>query len=787
MTPPSVEGGGPRAAEGLLGRVGRTAYRRRRTVLAAWLAGLVAVLALSRAFGGEFTADYAAPGSDSQRAQHLLEERFASQSGSVVTVVVRADDGVRAVRGAVGELLTDLRAAEHVSRVEDPYATPGAIDADGRTLVTEVRLDVANGADMPVEDTTRLMDIAREHSTSGTRVFLGGQAVATAEGGPVGSEAIGLAVAAVILLLTFGSVVAAGLPLVVALAGLAVSAFATGLVIRLVDAPEWSTSLAAMLGIGIGIDYVLLMVTRFREARAAGLAPEDATAATMDTAGRSVLVAGVTVVVSLLGLFAMGLAYMRGAALVAIVGVLVVLAASATLFPALLGFLGGRVDRLRLPLPRRRSGTPPVDGDGHVRPGRGWLWWSGLVQRHRIAAAVAGTAVMLALAAPFAGVRFGFPDAGNNPADSMTRQTYDAVADGFGPGANAPLLLVVQLPERGDDAVLAPLRSAAADTAGVASVQAPLVNPAGDTAVLRVVPATGPQDEATGDLVGRLRDRTVPDVTDGTGARVYVGGASAASIDSTDDLAGRIPYLITGVIVLSMLLLLAAFRSVVVPLKAALMNLLSVAAAYGVVSLVLQGGWAGRLVGIDTPTPLPPFVTVLMFAVLFGLSMDYEVFLLSRVRESWLRTGDSARSVTEGLAGTGRVITAAAAIMVAVFLAFVPSTEIVLKLIGVGMASAILLDATVVRMVLVPATMHLLGRRNWWMPRWLDRWLPELHIEGRPEQRVGPGPTDLTGRPGPADRSIRSGGSDRSAPDGDGPASREPGTEIASGPAAQRG
>ncbi|MFD4685413.1 MMPL family transporter, partial [Streptomyces sp. NPDC058461] len=351
----------------------------------------------------------------------------------------------------------------------------------------------------------------------------------------------------------------------------------------------------------------------------------------------------------------------------------------------------------------------------------------------------------------------------------------------------------VQLPERGDDAVLAPLRSAAAGTAGVASVQPPLVNPAGDTAVLRVVPATGPQDEATGDLVGRLRDRTVPEVTDGTGARVYVGGASAASIDSTDDLAGRIPYLITGVIVLSMLLLLAAFRSVVVPLKAALMNLLSVAAAYGVVSLVLQGGWAGRLVGIDTPTPLPPFVTVLMFAVLFGLSMDYEVFLLSRVRASWLRTGDSARSVTEGLAGTGRVITAAAAIMVAVFLAFVPSTEIVLKLIGVGMASAILLDATVVRMVLVPATMHLLGRRNWWMPRWLDRWLPELHIEGRPEQRVGPGLTDLAGRSGPADRSSPAdrsgpaGGSDRSAPDGDVPASREPGTETSAESAAQRG
>jgi len=725
-------------ADGLLGRVGRRAHRRRGTVVLMWLGALLAVLALSRTFGGDFTVDYSAPGSESQRAQQLLEQRFPSESGAVVTAVVQADDGVRSVRGPVDELLGELRSAPHVSRVDDPYAAPGAIDADGRTLVANVRLDVTNGADMPVEDTTKLIDIAHEHSADGVRVFLGGQAVSLAEGGSIGSEALGLAVAAVILLLTFGSVVAAGLPLLVALAGLAVSGLATGLVIRFVDAPDWSTSLAAMLGIGIGIDYVLLMVTRFREARAAGLNSEDATAATLDTAGRSVLVAGVTVIVSLLGLFAMGLSYMRGAALVAIVGVLVVLAAATTLFPALLGYFGTRIDRLRLPLPRRRrtakaaQAAPAVDADGHIRPSRAWLWWSGLIRRHRYAAALAGTAIMLTLAAPFLGVRFGFPDAGNNRDASMTRRAYDAVADGFGPGANAPLQLVVRLPD-GDDSVLAPLRTATADTSGVASVLPPRLNPAGDTAVLTVTPTTGPQDDATQKLVNRLRDDTIPTATEGTTAQVHVGGASARSIDSTADLARRIPYLIAGVIVLSMLLLLAAFRSIAIPIKAALMNLLSVAASYGVVALVLQGGWAGRLIGIDTPTPLPPFVTVLMFAVLFGLSMDYEVFLLSRVRESWLRHGDSTKAVTDGLAGTGRVITAAAAIMIAVFLAFVPSTEVVLKLIGVGMASAILLDATVVRLILVPATMHLLGRRNWWIPAWLDRRMPELHVEGRPE------------------------------------------------------
>ncbi|MFD4749804.1 MMPL family transporter [Streptomyces rubiginosohelvolus] len=715
--------GGP--AEGLLARVGRRAYRRRGMVLLTWLAALIAVFALSRAFGGDFNADYAAPGSESKRAQQLLEDRFPQESGAALSVVIQTKDGAAAARDDVSDLVKDLRSVPHVADVNDPYTTPGAVNADGQTLLAGMRLDVATAAEMPVEDTRQIIDIAEQHDGDGVRVFVGGQAVVLADGGPIGSEAIGLAAAAFILLLTFGSVVAAGLPILVAVAALAVSSLATTLVIRFADAPDWSTSLAAMLSIGIGIDYVLLMVTRYREARAAGLSNEDATAKTLDTAGRSVLVAGVTVLVSLLGLFAMGLSYMRGASLVAMVGVLVVLAAAVTLFPALLGYLGNRIDRLRIPLPRRRR----VRSQG---PGKGWMRWSRFIQRHRLAAAIAGTGIMLALAAPFLDVRFGFPDAGNNRTDSMSRQAYDAVSEGFGPGANAPLLLVAEGPAA-DNAALNRLRTHAADTPGVASVTPPRLNPAGDTAVLTVIPDTGPQDEATQELVTELRDRTIPSATSDSDLRVSVAGASAQSIDSTADLAQRIPYLIAGVVVLSMALLLLAFRSIAVPLKAAAMNLLSVGAAYGVVAYVLQGGWAGQLVGIDTPTPLPPFITVLMFAVLFGLSMDYEVFLLSRVRESWMRHGDNTRSVTEGLAGTGRVITAAAAIMIAVFLAFIPSTEIILKVIGIGMASAILLDATIIRLILVPATMHLLGRRNWWIPSWLDRRLPELHVEGRPE------------------------------------------------------
>jgi len=377
-----------------------------------------------------------------------------------------------------------------------------------------------------------------------------------------------------------------------------------------------------------------------------------------------------------------------------------------TLLPALLGFVGHRIDRLRLPVPR--SSRRPL----------GARWAVG-VQRRPWLALGGGVALLALLATPFLGVRYGFPDAGNDRASTTTRQAYDMLADGFGPGANGPLLLV----STDDGAELAKVRDRVAGTPGVAAVTPPQAAPGGGAAMMTVVPTSSPQSADTERLVRTLRDEVA-----GTG--IHVGGVTAAAVDTNEDMASRLPLLIGGVVGLSFLLLLTVFRSLAVAIKAAVLNLLSLAAAYGVVALVLQGGWAGRLIGIDTPTPLPAFIPVLMFAVLFGLSMDYEVFLLSRIRERWLRTGDNTRSVTEGLARTARVVTAAAAIMIAVFAAFVPSPVIFLKVIGVGMAAAILIDATVVRMLLVPAVMQLLGRANWWLPAWLDRILPRVQVEG---------------------------------------------------------
>jgi RND superfamily putative drug exporter len=721
---------------GPLGRIARATFRNRGRTVLAWLAALVVAVLLSMSFGGDFKADYSAPGSDSKQAQNLLEDRFPSQAGDTVDVVVRADAGVQdpATQQRVSDLLAQLGGVDHVVSASDPYADPAGISPDGTTLVAHLRLDVENPVDMPIEDSHRMLDLASAASSNGFQVGLGGQSVQQAEQGEIGSEGLGLTAAALILLLMFGSVVAAGLPILVAVAGLAVSSTLTTVVISFVDAPDWSTSLATMMGIGIGIDYALLMVTRFREWRAAGLDPEAATVATLDTAGRSVMVAGTTVVISMLGLFAMGLSFMRGAAVVTILGVLIVMAASITLFPALLAYLGKHIDRLRLPLGRAHAVT--VAEGGHVEPSRAWLAWSRLIDRHRILAALAGVAALLALAAPFLGVRFGFPDAGNNREETSSRQAYDMLADGFGPGMNGPLLLVAELGEGASASALDQITAAVGETAGVAAVSPPALNPGGDTAIITVVPTTGPQDQETVDLVRSLRDDVLPQASQGTGVTAHVGGVTATSIDSTDNIAKRLPLLIGGVVLLSMLLLVASFRSLAVAMKAAVMNLLSVAAAYGVVALVLQGGWAGQLIGIDTSTPLPAFVPVLMFAVLFGLSMDYEVFLVSRMREGWLRTQDNEQAILGGLAGTGRVITAAAAIMVAVFAAFVPSPDVILKVIGVGMAAAIFIDATVVRLLLVPAVMHLLGRANWWMPEWLGRVLPELHVEGHPEDHL---------------------------------------------------
>ncbi len=683
-----------------LARLADFAYRRRRLVLGSWIAALFAAFALVAVAGGDWSADYNTPGSQSKAAADALEQRFPTRSPDTVDVVWQ---------GPTTDLKPFLARAAKLEGIGDAPA-----DFQTAEDITVARLPLTMlPADVPKATGKALLDMGAQTTHGDVRVELGGGVIQNAEQGPISSEAVGLTIAALILLISLGTVVAAGLPLIVALFGLGLASALIGVLAAVLPTPDWSSTVAAMLGIGVGIDYSLLILTRHRTALANGATTQDAITEAVANAGRSVLIAGLTVVISLLGLFAMGLTYLYGVALAAIIAVLVVMAAAITLLPALLAFAGPRIERWKVPGLR----TGGRDSTLAAR-------WSRAVQRRPWTAAIAGTAILLALAAPAMGLRLGFPDAGNDRASTSSRQAYDLVVSRFGPGANGPLVIVTP----GDRAteVAAMLKT----EAGIATVAAPQLNPAKDTAVILANPTTSPQNTATEDLIRRLRDgRLGPDVE--------IGGRTAQGIDQSEATGNRLPLFIGGVVGLSLLLLLVAFRSVVVAIKAAAMNLLSVGAAYGVVAVLAQGGTLGQLVGIDTPTPVPPFIPVIMFAVLFGLSMDYEVFLLSRVREEFLRRGDTSTAVTEGLSRTARVISAAAAIMVVVFGSLALSPEVFLKLIGCGLATAVFVDATVVRLVLVPAAMQLLGDRNWWIPAWLDRIIPRAELEAAEPVHAG--------------------------------------------------
>ena len=702
-----------------LHRFSRAGVRRRRLVLAAWIVILVGLTAIASAFGGDPHVDYRTPGSESGEVQQLLTERFPDLAGDTVQIVFHAPGGVDSV--AAGADTTDViqRAgtSPHVTGVE-----PATVSADGTVEIATVHLD-ATAEKVPRSAIKSLIHLADEGDSAAVTVEVGGAAVQNAEGGESGSEQIGLLAALVILLITFGSLLAAGLPIVVALFGVGASLASVQLLNHVMTVPDWASQLVSMIaigiGIGIGIGIALFMLTRYRSALADGAAPEDAIVIACTTAGRAVLFAGGTVIISLLGLCTMGLDYLYGTAVAMVLGVLLILLATMTLLPALLGFTGRSIDRFRLPFLKGDTG------------GRGlWARWSGVVQKRPGVTAAASLLALLVVAAPFAGLRFGYPGAGTGPRDLTSRRAYDLVSTSFGPGANSPLLVTVE-PRTGDgDASLAAVTAGLSTDPGVAAALPPVWNGAHDVAVVAVIPATGPQDERTVELIHRLRDQVIPDAVTDTSVHVAVGGATAAFVDESDYMGPRLPIFIGAIIALSFVLLLIVFRSVLVALKAAVMNVLAIGAAYGVMSVALKGGWFGTLLGIDTPTPIPVSAPMMMFAMLFGLSMDYEVFLLSRIRAEYLRTGDNARAVAEGMARTGRVISAAAAIMVTVFAAFILGDQVLVKVIGLGLATAVLLDATVVRMVLVPSTMELLGDRNWWIPRWLDRLLPNVHIEG---------------------------------------------------------
>jgi putative drug exporter of the RND superfamily len=524
------------------------------------------------------------------------------------------------------------------------------------------------------------------------------------------------------MLLAFGSVVAMGLPIITALFGLGLGVALLELLTHLLTVPTFAPEMAAMIGIGVGIDYALFIATRYRQGLFEGRDPRGAVVASLMTSGRSVLFAGSTVVISLFGLYLIGQPYMIGLATACIAAVLMVLVAALTLLPALLGFAGRAIDKLHIPGLLQNGGPPPKNGF--------WYRWSRFVQRRAWVTGTLAVLVLLLLAIPVFSMRLAFTDAGNDPTSLTTRQAYDLLAEGFGPGFNGPLVVAVALPKGGGTGTVTHLEAAIADTSGVAHVVPPQYNADHTGAVLVAIPTTSPQAAQTQTLVRVLRADVIPPVVQGTGVDAQVGGETAAGIDGASFLGHRLFLVIGAVLVLSFLLLMMVFRSVVLPLKAVIMNLLSVGAAYGVMVAVFEWGWLGSLIGIGKTGPIDPWIPVTMFTILFGLSMDYEVFLLSRIREEWLRTGDNSLSVADGLAVTGRIITAAAAIMFCVFASFIINDPLhILKVFGLGLATAVAVDVTLVRMVLVPSLMELLGPVNWWMPRWLSRAVPTLGVE----------------------------------------------------------
>jgi putative drug exporter of the RND superfamily len=758
----------------------RWCIAHRRRVVIAWVVIAILTTVVAGAVGRNYATNFSLPGTQSQRALDLLKKEFPAQSGDRDTIVFHTASGTvddPAVRAAMTNVLAQVNKDPHVVSVVSPYSSRGSgqISQDRKTAFAAVNYDkpanaVPNDAGKPVLSQVDAVKVP------GLTIAAGGQVISNAEGFTVGpATAVGAIAALVILLLTFGSLAAAGMPLITAAFGLITGVALIGLGTHLINIPNVSPDLALMIGLGVGIDYALFIVTRFRENYLVNGDVEESVVEAMDTSGRAVLLAGTTVVIALLGMFATGVSFLYGLSIASVLAVLMVLLASLTVLPAMLSRFGARIVRPRSPRrrPFRRgtAATVPatVAGNGAVAavpgapvPANGaaaasaataashsrWRQWSRTVQARPWPLTIISLGLMIVLLIPVFGLRLDSSDAGNDPSNTNTRHAFDLLAQGFGPGFNGPLLIVTELPNH-SQAGLPALAAAIGKTPNVVAVTQPRVSPSGTVATFTAYPGSAPQASATTALVNHLRDDVVPPLERQTGATVLVGGFTAGSIDFSHVLAKKLPLFIGIVIVLSALLLFVIFRSIVIPIQAALMNLLSIGGAIGVTVLVFQDGWLGSALGLEKG-PVEPWIPVLMFAVVFGLSMDYEVFLISRVREQWIRKRDASEAVADGIAFTGRVITAAAAIMICVFLSFMLGDERTLKEFGFGLAAAVLLDAIVVRCVMLPAVLELLGPSTWWLPRWLDARLPHINIEGSAARAVpgwrGSGPDEAVER-----------------------------------------
>lgn len=773
----------PAARPSLFARVAAACHDRRRVVVAVWVLVLVLIGGASGAIGDGYRDEFNLPASDSKSGFDVLDRDFGGQgAGGNGTIVFRAEQGVDdpEVQAAMTALFEAVATQPNVDRVESPYdpALAGQLVSsrgDNAGKIAYANVNVPD--DLQTPDATKIRDFIDEHTPEieGLQVELGGEWFAEFEN--PSSETIGLAFAIIILIFAFGSVLAMGLPVASALFGIFIGTSIVALLSNAFTIPETSFFVGLMIGLGVGIDYALLIVTRYREQLHAGHTIRESVIIAIDTAGRSVLFAGLTVVISLLGMLVMAVTFVTGLALGAAFVVLVTIAASLTLLPALLGFAGHNVEKTRwrgliaaglvavglfgvglkinalavffpLAIVVLIAGffVPALKAEVKRKPAKPLretlaYRWSRVIQRRPWPAALLAALVLLILAIPLLGMRLGHADESNFPDDSSTKRAYNLLVDGFGVGFNGPLLLVADLPEGFDpaqlDQVVAAIQPGGeAGSNGVAFVSPAIVSENGRAAFWNVIPTTGPQDAATTSLVNRIRDDVLPPIEESTGATIHVSGPTAVNVDFTNYLAERLPWFFVAVLGLSFLLLMAVFRSILVPLKAVIMNLLTIGASYGVVVAIFQWGWLSDLTGVS-PAPIETWMPMMLFAITFGLSMDYEVFLLSRVQEEYHRTGDTRTSVADGLAATAKVITAAAAIMVVVFGSFMLEDVVQLKMMGIGLAVAIFLDATIVRMVLVPSTMELLGDKNWWMPKWLDRIVPKLNVEGNIDRPVG--------------------------------------------------
>ncbi|WP_146088284.1 MMPL family transporter [Actinacidiphila yanglinensis] len=724
--------------------VARWCFRHKWWVILLWLAALLSVGGAGRAAGEAYSNAFSLKGTESAKVLDLLDKAVPAQSGEGDTVVWHVDSGsVRdaSVRERITPVLARITHQKDVGAVVSPYVTAGAaqISRDGRTAYATVTYTKLGG-DLSNAQAQLLIDTAHSARGPGLQVEVGGAKPAQAEQPlPELAEGIGIAAAGVVLFLALGSLFGMLLPIITALFGIGISSSAIILLSHGMDIADFAPQLATLVGLGVGIDYALFIVTRHRRAILRGRTPEQAAVVALNTSGRAVLFAGGTVCIALLGMFTLRLTILNGVAVAAALTVIITVAAAVTLLPALLGLLGLRV------LSRRQRRALAASGPQVEAATGPAARWSAFLQRHPRSLAVVAVVVMVTLAIPALSLRLGSSDQGNNPAGTTTRKAYDMLADGFGPGFNGPLTILAEVPSAADRTALDGLVTSLRATPGIAyAAQAPM-KPGQTVALVDAVPTTSPQDKATSDLIDHLRDDVVPAAERGSTMRAYVGGQTAIFEDFSTVLYGKLPLFVLVIIALGFVLLLFAFRSLVVPLTAAVMNLVAAAASFGVLVAVFQWGWGGALAG--RAGPVDAFLPVIMLSLLFGLSMDYQVFLVSRMHEEWMLTRDNARAVRVGLAETSRVINSAAVIMICVFAAFVLSGQRVLAMFGIGLAGAVALDAFILRTVLVPSLMHQFGAANWWLPQWLGRRLPHLAVEPAEEEADAPAAGDTTGDP----------------------------------------